>query len=166
MAVANLRSEHNLQTLLDLVDRNPDLTKTHSTKRVANKIIQSTAITQSAFFARRAVAMPVFNLFMDIPVTSATEWLRWRDAFRGMRWTDNDLGAVSVRGIDEVRCVGCQANTHFFWDCPFLGLQDWYGVIPEQAAKRSAAPGARRGGLGRGNGTAHGAVTPRGGARG
>lgn len=159
MAVVNLRSEYSQKVLLDLIARNPELTAKHSAKRAANKIVQSTVITQSAYFARRAVAMPVFNLFVDIPVSSAAEWIRWRDAFRAMPWADNDLGAVTVRGVDEVRCVGCQANTHFFWDCPFLGLQDWHGSIPEPAAKRTANPNARRGGLGRGGGRVFGTAS-------
>lgn len=80
MAISCMRSEKHASTLLELVSLTPELTKKHSPRRVLNRIIKSSTITSSVFLTKRAVPMPVYNLLMDIPTTSASIWIRWRDA--------------------------------------------------------------------------------------
>lgn len=151
MAVSCMRTEKHANVLLELLALTPDLTKRHSPRQVLNRIIKSSTVTSSLFLTKRAVPMPVYNLLMDIPTTSASVWIRWRDTLRGLRWTDNEMGAVRVRDLGEVRCDGCQSNTHYPWACPFPRISDWFGMGPDNSTRRgyeSAARGGHFAGLG------------------
>lgn len=143
MAVVNMRMEHNAEALLALVALSPELTAGHSARRALHDIIQSTTVTSSAYLARRAVPFPVYSLLVDIPVTSAATWIKWRDTLRGFSWSDNEMGSITVRDGDGVRCDGCHSQTHFHWACPFAALSDWKGTMPATSRRNATGNGGR-----------------------
>lgn len=136
MVVVNLRAERNRAALLALIDLSPELTSTHSAKRALNSIVKTATITSSTFLAKRAVPVPVYSLFLDIPISSAEVWIKWRDTLRSFTWIDNKLGTVTVREMGSVRCEGCHGQTHFHWACPFVKLDGWRGGAPGQGGRR------------------------------
>lgn len=151
MAVVNMRADRHQDALLSLIELSPELTVKHSAKRVLNSIIKSAAVSSSTYLARRAVSVPVYSLFIDIPVSSADIWIRWRDTLRAFQWVDHELGTVTVRDLGSVHCEGCQAQTHFHWACPFTTLHEWKGKMPYIPSKRSGGMRERDGRTGAGN---------------
>lgn len=55
------------------------------------------------------------------------------------------MGAVNVRGMGEVRCDGCQSNTHYPWACPFPRIHDWFGMVPDSSTRRGYDSAVRGG---------------------
>lgn len=102
-AVTNMRKPEHNAALLALVSLSPELTANATPRRALHSIIKSTSVDNTPFFAKRAVPLPVFNLYLDIPISDADVWLRWQSTLRSFNWRDDELGALPVRGLDEVR---------------------------------------------------------------
>ena len=134
MAIANMESARLRPALKDVV-RATSTTPAHADlDALTTAVVASTLVTSSAMAGKGGVSTPVYNLFLCTGAATADDWHLWAKTLRSTRWLDSALGQVSVR--QGVQCTGCHSCDHHYWDCPFMRIPGWHGVLPKAPPRK------------------------------